>query len=117
LKNNALVNQLVCFNLFLMSNQIDHRQSVNEKNRRHNERPVPAMGCGGEGHNGQLGRKDWKLMSRRNERRNLKQGREASIQKRIKKVVLVAGWRHRKDQSPRPVNPDTGLDHEKGGHM
>jgi hypothetical protein len=111
-----------------MSNQVDHRAPKNAKNRRHNERPVPAMSCSGEGKNGTLGRRDWKLLSRRNERRNLKQGREASIGKSIKKTkpvrqntTMTEGIEfnlgsgnmgrarvYRKNMMPRPLNPDTG---------
>jgi hypothetical protein len=103
-----------------MSNQIDHRAPANQRNRRHNERPAPANSCGGEGHNGQLGT-DWKLLSRRNERRNLKQGREASIGKLIKRtkpdrknstmyagVEFEGGKIRRKNHRPRPISPDTG---------
>lgn len=106
-----------------MSNQVNHRRPKNAKNKRHKERPVPAQGCGGEGHNGQLGREKWKLMSRRNERRNLKQGREASIGKHIKKTVpaqknstmysgieFEGGGIRRKNRSPKPISPDTGED-------
>jgi hypothetical protein len=106
-----------------MSNQVNHHRDPNDKNKRQNERPVPAMGCGGEGKNGQLGRADWKLLSRRNERRNLKQGREASIGKAVKKtkparknstmfagVEFEGGKVRRKNQSPKPANPDTGED-------
>jgi hypothetical protein len=106
-----------------MSNQVDHRKPKNAKNKRHKERPTPAQGCGGEGKNGQLGREKWKLMSRRNERRNLKQGRPASIGKWIKKTVPAqknsvmfdgveckGGGVRRKNKSPKPINPDTGED-------
>lgn len=100
----------------IMSNQINHRRARNANNRRHNERPVPAMGCNGEGHNGQLGRKDWKLLSRRNERRNNKQGRLGSIRKAIKKtrpyrknstmhrgIEISGGGVRRKNFCPKPL--------------
>jgi|SRR5208337_663134 len=112
-----------------MSNQVNHRRPANQKNKRHNERPVPAMSCGGEGHNGQLGREKWKLLSRRNERRNLKQGRPASIGKFPKKTVPAqknsimfagvefkgSGVRRKNIASSglaKPTIPDTGKDDE-----
>jgi len=104
-----------------MSNQVNHRRSANKKNTRQNERPVPATGCSGEGKNGQLGREDWKLLSRRNERRNNKQGRPASIGKSIKKtkpdrknstmfygIECKGGGVRRKSSMPKPTVPDTG---------
>lgn len=107
-----------------MSNQVNHRRTVSSLNRRHKERPVPAMSCGGEGHNGQIGRSVWKKLSQRNERRNLKQGRSATIGKFPKKTKPVRKnstmyrgieWKHddpssvqRKNLCPHPLNPDTG---------
>lgn len=104
-----------------MSNQVNHRRAASKKNTRHNERPVPAMGCSGEGKNGQLGREDWKLLSRRNERRNNKQGRPASIGKSIKKtkpgrknstmfygIEIPERGVRRKSSTPKPTVPDTG---------
>ena len=100
---------------------MNHRRSANAKNTRQKERPVPASGCSGEGKNGQLGRADWKLLSRRNERRNNKQGRSASIGKRVKKtkpdrknstmfygIEIKGGGVRRKSSMPKPAVPDTG---------
>jgi hypothetical protein len=103
-----------------MSNQVNHRRASNQKNKRHNDRPVPATGCSGEGKNGQLGREKWKLLSRRNERRNNKQGRPASIGKSVKTkpdrknstmfrdIAFEGGGVRRKSSMPKPTIPDTG---------
>jgi hypothetical protein len=72
-----------------MSNQVNHHRAANQKNKRHNERPVPAGSCGGEGHNGQIGRSVWKKLSRRNERRAIKENRLPRIHKYIKKTATV----------------------------
>lgn len=106
-----------------MSNQKDHRAPANQRNKRHDERPTFASGCSGEGHNGQIGRSKWKELSRRNERRNAKQGRPATIGKYIKKTFTVTpheecSWidssktvvrdKVRVVRTPKPIIPDTG---------
>lgn len=91
-----------------MSNQTDHRKAPSKKNKRQDERPGFAMGCSDEGHNGQIGRRKWVELSRRNERRNAKQGRPATIQK-FKKKTFKSGT-VRKVYRPKPVVPDTGED-------
>lgn len=81
------------------------------------------MGCSDEGHNGQIGRRKWVALSRRNERRNAKQGRPASIGKFKKETfimkphhmmmegVLVESFNERrKVRIPKPLIPDTGED-------
>ncbi len=68
-----------------MSNQINHRRGTGKNNARKDERPTWAGGCGGEGHNGQIGRSKWKKISRRNERRAIKEGRTPRIKKYGKK--------------------------------
>lgn len=104
-----------------MSNQLDHRAPKNKRNKRHKERPVPATSTSGEGKRGTLGRSKWKRLQARNERRNLKQGREASIPKRVKKtkelpertimysgIEIETGGIRRKNLMPRPT--PSGLD-------
>jgi hypothetical protein len=91
-----------------MSNQANPRRAANAKNKRHDERPGFAMGCSDEGHNGKIGRAKWVALSRRNERRNAKQGRPASIQK-FKKKTFKSGT-VRKVYRPKPAVPDTGED-------
>jgi hypothetical protein len=109
-----------------MSNQVNHRRPANKLNDRRNERPRFAMGCSDEGHNGQIGRRKWVALSRRNERRNLKQGRPGSIIKLKKQTFEVPerftmrsletmtmvgdGGEVRKLRIPRPTTIDTGED-------
>jgi hypothetical protein len=106
-----------------MSNQVDHRAPKNRRNSRRKERCVPAHHCGGEGHNGQIGRSKWKKLSRRNERRNAKQGRPATIGKMPSRIVdtgkgayMINGeliednGRRGKTHILKPQVPDTGED-------
>ncbi len=79
-----------------MSNQVDHRQTPNDRNRRRKERRG-AHSCGGEGHNGAIGRTRWKVLSRRSERR--------AAGTRIPKV----GKRYAKR---RPILTDSGVGNE-----
>lgn len=72
-----------------MSNQVDHRGPASKLNTRHDERPQSAMCCCDEGHNGKIGRSKWVRLQRRNERRNLKQGRPGSISKLKKESFEV----------------------------
>lgn len=72
-----------------MSNQVNHQRPAKKNNKRQNERPQPAMSCADHGHNGKLGRAKWVKLSRRNERRNAKQGREATIRKFKKETFEV----------------------------
>ena len=72
-----------------MSNQVNHRRPAKKNNKRQEERPQFAMSCGDHGHNGKLGRAKWVKLSRRNERRNAKQGREATIRKFKKETFEV----------------------------
>lgn len=80
------------------------------------------MCCADEGKNGKLGRAKWVKLSRRNERRNNKQGRPATVPK-IKKKTFPVKERHtmfegivcsdnavRKVRRPKPAIPDTGAD-------
>jgi hypothetical protein len=91
------------FPYHIMSNQKDHRGPANKKNKRHNERPTFASSCGGEGHNGQKGRTKWKVLSRRSERRALKEGKIPKIKKRIKKTFSVPVHVNMLDGETHPV--------------
>jgi len=91
-----------------MSNQVNHRKGPTAKNKRQDERGGFAMGCSDEGHNGKIGRAKWVKLSRRNERRNAKQGRPATIQK-FKKKTFKSGT-VRKVYRAKPAVPDTGED-------
>jgi hypothetical protein len=57
-----------------MSNQVNHRVPPSDNNQRHVERSKVVSSCSGEGHNGAIGRSDWKTRSRRSERRALNAG-------------------------------------------
>jgi hypothetical protein len=103
-----------------MSNQVDHRKSNNKRNTRRDERPVLASCCCGEGRNGQIGRSKWKALSRRSERRALKEGRVPKIKKYPKRNFAVKPHQTmndgeistrtlvRKLRTPRPKIHDTG---------
>jgi len=91
-----------------MSNQVNHRKEPTANNKRQDERPGFAMGCSDEGRNGKIGRAKWVALSRRNERRNAKQGRPATIQK-FKKKTFKSGT-VRKVYRAKPAVPDTGED-------
>jgi hypothetical protein len=103
-----------------MSNQVDHRKSPNKRNARRDERPVTASCCRGEGRNGQIGRSAWKKLSRRSERRALKDERVPKIKKYPKQKFAVKprqtmNWGEistrdtvRKSRTPRPRIHDTG---------
>lgn len=91
-----------------MSNQTDHRKSCSKRNKRRNERPVPACSCSGEGRSGQKGRSVWKKLSRRSERRALANNKEPKVKKFIRKTYPVPEHTEMRSDSNDPVWSNNG---------